>query len=534
MNAGSQQLEIERWWRRAVGYQIYIRSFADTNGDGIGDLNGIRSRLDYLADLGIDFIWITPFYPSPMADWGYDVADYCDVDPSFGTLGDFETLITDAHERNIRVLVDLVPNHSSDAHVWFQDALTGRDAKHRDYYIWADPSPDGGPPNNWIGYFGGPAWTLDPTSGQYYMHLFLAQQPDLNWRNPAVLDEFDRILRFWLDLGVDGFRIDVAGGLVKDAKLRSNPQIGPWDPSDGRAKQWLAFEHRHDVFQPDSHEVFRRWRAICDEYDAFLLGETYTNDPKVLADLVPGDGMHSGFWFEPMHIDWETNEIRRCLIEPSALVGERLLWATSSHDISRSPSRFGDGDLGRTRTLALNVLFSCLPGVPVFYQGEELGLTNGLVSPDALLDPVDNGRDVCRTPMPWADGPNNGFTTGVAWLESQPRTHEETADAQSGNPDSWLGRYSSLMAARRELPDFASQPLEWTDDGSGPVISYMRGPVHVAANTSADAQSVDVPATATIRYATSGVAKTSLTSETANERIELSAHSAVIWLDGTA
>jgi alpha-glucosidase len=493
------------WWHGAIGYQIYIRSFADSNADGIGDLTGIRGRLGYLVDLGVDFVWITPFYPSPMADWGYDVADYCDIDPRFGTLADFDDLIVDAHRRGLRILVDLVPNHSSDAHPWFQDALTGPDSDYRDYYVWADPDSDGGPPNNWIAYFGGPAWTLDQASGQYYMHLFLPEQPDLNWRNPSVVDEFDRILRFWLERGVDGFRIDVAGALVKDDRLRSNPQVGPWDPIAGRVKQWLAFDHRHDVFQPESHQVFRRWRAICDEYDAYLLGETYHRDPQGLADLVPGDGMHGGFWFEPMHVDWDVDELRRALAAPVDLLGERLLWAAGSHDVPRSPSRFGGGDLGRERTLALNVLFSCLPGVLVLYQGEELGLVDGRVPPGAVLDPVESGRDGCRTPMPWEPGPGTGFTTGEPWLYSDRRADDETAQAQVNRPGSWHSRYTDLLAARRDLPDLVNEPVVWTDGGDGPVIAYRRGPVTVVANTSGHAHQAEIPVDGAVAYATPGV-----------------------------
>ena len=520
-------LDTRRWWHGTVGYQVYLRSFADSNGDGIGDLVGIHGRLDYLAGLGVDFVWVTPFYPSPMADWGYDVADYCDVDPRFGTLDDFDTLIDGAHRLGLRILVDLVPNHSSDAHPWFRDAITGRDSDHRDYYIWADPSPDGGPPNNWVAYFGGPAWTLDPASGQYYMHLFLPEQPDLNWRNPAVVDEFDRILRFWLDRGVGGFRIDVAGALVKDDLLRSNPQIGPWDPTAGRYEQWLAFDHRHDVFQPGSHEVFRRWRAICDEYDAYLLGETYHPDPQGLAELVPGDGMHSGFWFAPMHVDWNVDKLRRVLAAPVDLLGERLLWAAGSHDVPRSPSRFGGGDLGRERTLVLNVLFSCLPGVLVLYQGEELGLVDGRVPAEAVLDPVDNGRDGCRTPMPWTPGPGNGFTTGEAWLRSDPRADEETARAQVGAPNSWHTRYADLLSSRRTLPDLVGQPVAWTDGGHGPVVAYQRGPVGVAANTSSDLHHVDLPAGASVVYATHGA------KADGGKRLTLAAHEAAIWMDRT-
>ena len=436
-----------QWWAGAAGYQIYIRSFADSNSDGVGDLGGIRSKLGYLSDLGIDFIWITPFYPSPGHDWGYDVAEYCDIDPLFGDLAAFDGLLADAHDRGIRIVGDLVPNHSSSAHRWFQAALgnSGVAAReqYRDYYVWRDPAPDGGPPNNWVGYFGGPAWTLDPASGQYYLHLFLPSQPDFNWRNPAVADEWEEILRFWLDRGVDGFRVDVAGGLIKDRQLRSNPQLAPIPPGASRWEQWDCFEHLHDVFQPESQDVFRRWRRICDEYGAFLPGETYHLDPRGMGDLLPPDGMHGGYWFAPMHIEWTPEQIRVVLVGPGDL-SDRLLWAVGSHDMTRAPTRFGGGDAGRQRALAMNVLFAFAPGVPVLYQGEELGLEDGDVAPEAKLDPVgpdddvSAGRDGCRTPMPWNDGPNNGFSNAEPWLRSAQRPASDSAAAQQSDERSWL------------------------------------------------------------------------------------------------
>ncbi len=517
------------WWAGSTGYQIYLRSFADSNGDGIGDLAGIQSRLDYLRELGIDFIWITPFYPSPMADWGYDVADYCDVDPTFGTLEGFDALVADARDHDIQVVIDLVPNHTSDQHAWFQSARTGPESPYRDHYVWADPAPDGGPPNNWVSYFGGPAWTLDEASGQYYLHLFLPEQPDLNWRNPEVATEFDHIIRFWLDRGVAGFRIDVAGGLVKDRELRSNPAVTLWDPEGTRWEQWEAFDHLHDVFQPESAQIFRRWWSIADEYGAFLHGETYTLDPRSLAELVPGDGMHGGYWFGPMHIDWQSAQIRRTLMAPASLLGDRLLWATSSHDMPRSPTRFGGGDHGRARTLALNVLISGLPGVQVLYQGEELGLVDGDVPADAKLDPVGPdgdvaaGRDGCRSPMPWTPGTGNGFTPGDAWLRSAQRGDDETATLQVADPDSWFNQYRQLLETRRGLGDLSSEPVKWTDTGEGPVLSYRRGSIAVAANTSGGSRFVDVGSDAELAYTTPGVCMTG------TDGLELPEYGAAIW-----
>ncbi len=331
------------WWDQAVGYEIYVRSFSDSNGDGIGDLAGITHRLDHLERLGVDVVWLTPFYPSPMVDFGYDVADYTGVDPRFGTLDDFDTLLAEAHARGIRVIVDIVPNHSSDQHPWFQSARSGRDSPHRDWYVWADPAADGGPPNNWVGCFGGPAWSLDEPSGQYYCHLFFPQQPDLNWSNPAVLDAFDDILRFWLDRGVDGFRVDVAHALVKDIRLRSNPQLRPWNQEEDRWAQWASFEHRHDVLQPGVLDVFRRWRRIVDRYGAFLIGETYVLDPAEVDFLLTPDGLHAGFYFGLMHTPWEPVALRAAVRSAADDIAGTVGWAISSHDDPRPVTRFGGG-----------------------------------------------------------------------------------------------------------------------------------------------------------------------------------------------
>jgi len=522
------------WWINSLGYEVYIRSFADSDGDGVGDLAGVAGRLDYLADLGVDFVWITPFYPSPMADWGYDVADYCGVDRRFGSLDDFDALLDAAHQRSIRVVVDLVPNHTSSEHPWFRQALEDPTGPYRDHYVWADPAPDGGPPNNWISYFGGPAWTFEEGSGQYYLHLFLPEQPDLNWRNPAVRDEFDAIVGFWLDRGVDGFRVDVANTLVKDAGLRSNPQVGSWDPTMPILEQWSAFEHRYDVLQPGSHEVFRRWRALVDGYGGWLMGETYTLDPDGMEALVPGDGLHGGFWFAPMHSRWDADRLRRVLVEPSRRLGDRLVWATGSHDIARAPNRLGGGDRGRARALALNVLMVFLPGVPLLYQGEELGLEDGLVAADDKLDPVGqegdvtSGRDGCRTPMPWEPGPGQGFTSGEAWLRADPRPDSETVSSQTATPGSWHDRYRRLVHLRRGLVGEMDQPVEWIDGGDGPVVAYRRGEVCVAANTSDVPQPIDLGDGHQVLYLSWS------TGEPGPGPGDLPAAGAVVWRRGSA
>ena len=485
-------MSTQQWWNHAVGYEAYIRSFADGNGDGVGDFVGMLDKLDHLAWLGIDILWITPFYVSPMRDWGYDVADYAAIDPTYGTLDDFDAVIDKAHRLNIRVLIDIVPNHTSDQHRWFQAALAEPESKYRDYYVWADAPEDGSLPNNWVGYFGGKTWTLDEASGQYYLHLFLPEQPDLNWRNPDVLDEFDDILRFWLDRGVDGFRIDVAQALVKDEQLRSNPQIGPSDDSMFRWEQWDAFDHQHDILQPESVDIFKRWNRIASEYGALLLGETY--DLKMLDKLdrlvSGGDAIHVGFWFGAMHMDWDAGQIRSTFDFPLSQISAGLGWAQNSHDEHRSVTRFGGGDVGRRRALSLAVLLLGLPGLPFLYQGEELGLPSGELPPEAKLDPIGGddpnaGRDGTRTPMPWAPGPGMGFTSpGVEpWLPFGGRTDADTAEVQRNEPTSTAHAYRELLAVRRALTSIAGEDLTWIDSGDH-VVAFRRGDIAFVANVS--------------------------------------------------
>ena len=498
-----------QWWRGAVGYEIYVRSFADSDGDGVGDLAGITSRLDHLVDLGVDIVWLTPFYPSPMADFGYDVADYEGVEPLFGSIADFEALTAAAHERGLRVVVDIVPNHCSTAHRWFREAIADPTGPYRDYFIWQDPADDGGPPNNWVSYFGGPAWTLDEASGQYYCRLFLPEQADLNWRNPAVLDEFDQILRTWLDRGVDGFRIDVAQALVKDAKLRANPELATWDPNGARWEQWNAFDHVHDVLQPESLDVFRRWSTITAEYDAVLIGETYVLEPSQLADLLDDSGLDVGFWFEPMHISWDADEVRTTLRSVTEAVADPAMigWVASSHDEVRPPSRFGGDDLGRSRALAFSTLLLSLPGTPFLYQGEELGLTEGVVPEDRRADPVGAdvtaSRDGCRTPIPWEPGVAFGFSTNEdTWLPHGGRTDADTVATQRSTPGSWLDRYRSLVATRRAHPDLQTGAVDWPDHPNPSVVALDRGAMRTLVNCGDMPAPVDVEGT--IVYSSAG------------------------------
>ena len=472
----------DAWWHHAIGYAVYLRSFADADGDGIGDLAGVIERLDHLSTLGVDLLWLTPFHPSPLADNGYDITDYYSVDPTLGDLATVQRLLDAAHQRSIRVVMDLVPNHTSDQHPWFRAALADPTGPERGYYLWRDPAPDGGPPNNWVSCFGGPAWTLDPASGQYYLHLFLPEQPDLDWRHPAVVDEFDAIIRFWLDLGVDGFRIDVAQGLVKDAALRSNPQLAPWDPSAPRRRQWASFEHRHDIAQPETLEVFRRWRRHCEARSAVLIGETSVLNTDQYGQLLPGDGLHLGFWLGLMDVPWDAAAIARVLRAPLDSVADPALvaWQASSLDEVRAATRFGGGESGRRRAMALATVLCCLPGVPFLYQGEELGLLQGVVDDMHRSDPVGadvtESRDGCRTPMPWEPGPNLGFSTAARpWLPEIGRTDADTVAAQQGVAGSWFERYRQLIALRRSTPALRQGPLHWLDTDDESLVAFRRG-----------------------------------------------------------
>jgi len=483
------------WWADAVGYEVYLRSFADSDGDGIGDLRGLRERLDYLAWLGVDIVWVTPFFASPMHDHGYDVADYTGVEPLFGSAEDVDALVARAHELGLRVIVDLVPNHSSSEHPWFRQARASRDNPCRDYYIWRDGAPDGGPPNNWVSVFGGPAWTFDDATGQWWLHLFLPEQPDLNWANEAVRAEFDEILRFWLRRGVDGFRIDVAHALVKHPDLPDIPEAArPADPHDiGDAvsrSDWERYDHPYDVDQEGVTEIYRRWREVVEPFGGLLLGEVYLHDPARLARyLNPQDGLHLSFWFKPLHIRWSPEAIREVLRSAVAEVPEHLAWVQGSHDRSRAATRFGGGDLGRGRSLALATLFMGLPGVPFLYMGEELGLDDVAVPPERSQDPIavrhrapERARDNCRTPMPWEPVPGHGFTAaGVEpWLPFGDRRPQDTVSVQRDDPSSWLSRWRRLIAVRKSC-DLGAPGIDWVDRDGG-IVAYRRGRTVFAAN----------------------------------------------------
>ena len=476
------------WWRGAVGYEIYVRSFADSNGDGLGDLAGITSRLDYLSWLGVDAVWLTPFYPSPGHDHGYDVSDYCAVSPRHGTLQDFDVLVSEAHRRGLRVIVDIVPNHTSIEHQWFTRARRHPDGPDRDRYLWADPAPDGGPPNNWRSHFGGPAWTFDEASGQYWCHLFLPEQPDLNWRNPAVRDDFDSILRWWMDRGVDGFRVDVAHGLIKDAQRRDNPQIAPiaedMDPFD----TFDAFEHRYDMDQSENVDIFRRWNQICAPRQVMLLGEVNAPRPARMSRYVAPGALDQAFFLRAAHTDWVPEALLAMVRAMHDAAPHGISWVLSNHDRSRPASRFGGGEAGVRRSLAVSVLLMAMGGTPFLYQGEELGLCDGVLR-TGPHDPVSvrnsgatHGRDGCRTPMPWDSSAYNGFSTSDPWIDAEPRPPEQTVDGQRADPDATVHRYRSLLAMRRQHPDLWRAPLEWIETHNPRVAALRRGSIAVVAN----------------------------------------------------
>jgi alpha-glucosidase len=477
------------WWRDAIGYQVYLPSFQDADGDGWGDLRGVTARLDHLVDLGVDLIWLTPFFVSPMRDHGYDVADYRRVDRRFGGDQALDELLREAHARGMRVIGDLVVNHTSDQHPWFVAARSSRSDPHRDYYLWRDPAPDGGPPNNWLSHFGGSAWALDDSTGQYYLHLFAVQQPDLNWRSPAVADEVDAIMEYWLARGLDGFRIDTAAYLVKHPDLPDNPLLddGQLLPLRGVPDEWRRQHHIYDIHQPDVHAIHQRWRRVADRHGGFLVGEVYVLDPAALAAYVDGERLHSSFWFGLVESDWDPHRFHDMLVT-AAHASPRLSWVQGNHDRARAASRYGGGELGRRRSLALLSLTSFLPGTVWLYQGEELGLSNGVVPPELGADPLassqpDQSRDAARTPMPWQSGPGLGFTGGRPWLPDGARTAADTAAVQSEDPRSHLAAVRRLFAVRRHiLATGAAGPGPAEPDRANGIAHYRRGAVEVLVN----------------------------------------------------
>ncbi|MFB7509444.1 glycoside hydrolase family 13 protein [Streptomyces broussonetiae] len=518
------------WWRDAVIYQVYPRSFADSNGDGMGDLEGIRARLPYLRDLGVDAVWLSPFYASPQADAGYDVADYRAVDPMFGSLLDADALIRDAHGLGLRIIVDLVPNHSSDQHEWFRRALAeGPGSPLRERYHFRPGKGKHGelPPNDWESIFGGPAWTRitepDGTPGEWYLHLFAPEQPDFNWDHPAVGDEFRSILRFWLDMGVDGFRIDVAHGLVKADGL---PDLGAHDQLKLLGNDVMPFFDQDGV-----HAIYRQWRTILDEYSKnkgpegpsadgrrwetggrIFVAEAWTPTVERTANYVRPDELHQAFNFQYLSTAWDAKELREVIdrtLEAMRPVGAPATWVLSNHDVTRHATRFanppglgtqirtaGDRELGLRRARAATLLMLALPGSAYIYQGEELGLPDVVDLPDEVRqDPAyfrgagqDGFRDGCRVPIPWTrTGSSYGFGGGGSWLPQPESWGGLSVEAQTGVAGSTLELYRTALATRREHPALgAGDAVEWLPAPEG-VLVFRRGEFVCVANTTEEA-----------------------------------------------
>ncbi|MFI1826942.1 glycoside hydrolase family 13 protein [Streptomyces sp. NPDC020412] len=488
------------WWRDAVIYQVYVRSFADSDGDGIGDLRGVRERLPHLADLGVDAVWLTPFYASPQADGGYDVADYRSVDPLFGELSDADDLVREAHRLGLRVIVDIVPNHTSDQHAWFRAAVDGGpDAPERAlYHFRPGRGPDGDlPPNDWESVFGGPAWTRTDT-GDWYLHLFAPEQPDLNWEHPAVREEFDSILRFWLDLGVDGFRIDVAHGMVKAEGL---PDIGLREQAKMIGAQVLPFFDQDGV-----HEIHRSWRLLLDSYEGQRIGvaEAWAPTSERLALYVRPDELHQAFNFQFLTCAWDAAAMRQVIdssLAATASVGAPTTWVLSNHDVVRHTTRYGGGAQGLRRARAAALLTLALPGSAYLYQGEELGLPEVTDLPDGVRqDPAffrgdgqDGLRDGCRVPIPWSGAAAPyGFGPGASWLPQPAAWAGLSVEAQTGDPRSTLELYRSALELRKELPGLGDGALEWLPAPEG-VLVFSRPGVVCTLNTRAEEVELPVP-----------------------------------------
>jgi alpha-glucosidase len=492
------------WWQHAVFYEIYPRSFADSNNDGIGDLNGITSKLDYLKDLGIDAIWLTPFFPSPQVDFGYDVSDYQNIDPMYGTLEDFDRLQSAAKKRGIRIILDFVLNHTSDQHPWFLDSRSSRNSPKRDWYIWRDGKGPGQPPNNWTSTFGGSAWTLDPATGQYYYHYFYAQQPDLNWQNPAVREAMFDVTRWWYNRGVAGFRLDAVDTLFEDPQLRDNPVL-PGTNKFGDPNT----EQKYTTKYPEVHDTLRDLRKVADQHDAVLIGETWTKD---IAELKQYYGEHSNELQMPMDLMFATvnqlsaPEFRRQIAAVDS-AGGWPVFVISNHDIERSYNRYGDGQHNDAIAKLMASLYLTLRGTPIMYYGEEIGMEN--TDPKRKEDvkdpigrtgwPLEKGRDGERTPMQWNNDPHAGFSQAAPWLPVPPSSKTHNVEAEIKDGSSILSVYRRLLALRRENPALRDGEYLALNQGDPHVLCYLRRYQHdgkhtsvlVALNMSAEKQQVN-------------------------------------------
>jgi alpha-glucosidase len=490
------------WWQSGVVYQIYPRSFQDSDGDGVGDLPGIIGRLDYLHWLGVDAIWLSPINTSPMADFGYDVADYTGVDPIFGTMDDFDRLVAEAHARGMRVLLDLVPNHTSDEHPWFVESRSSRDNPKRDWYIWRDPAPDGGPPNNWLSHFGGPAWRLDETTGQYYLHLFDPKQADLNWRNPAVRAAIYDAMRFWYRKGVDGFRVDVIWMLIKHPELPDNPLDPNWQPTDPPQSRLRRFYDQH---QPEVHQVIREMRAVTDEFDErVLIGEIYMPVEELIAYYGPElDEVHLPFNFNLVTLrEWGALMVRDVVERYEAALpqGAWPNWVLGNHDQPRIASR-----VGQPLARLAQMLLLTLRGTPTLYYGDEIGMEDVPVPPERVVDPQGIrtpgfGRDPERAPMQWDGGHGAGFTAGEPWLPIADDYALRNVEVQRDDPHSMLCLTRHLLELRRASPALSLGAYHGVETDDRHAFAFVRSHAGerllVALNFGADELSLDLSAAA--------------------------------------
>ena len=474
------------WWQTGVVYQIYPRSYQDSNQDGLGDLAGIIQRLDYLSGtLGVDAIWLSPFYPSPMADFGYDVADYENVDPMFGSLADFDRLAAEAHRRNLRIIIDFVPNHTSDQHPWFLESRSSRDNPKRDWYFWRDAKPDGSLPNNWLSLFGGKAWEYDEKTHQYYLHIFLKEQPDLNWRNPEVKAAMLGALRFWMERGVDGFRLDVAHFIMKDPELRDNPPNPDIANAEFTAGEYPSQLHIHDIAHPDVHKVFREIRQLLDSYSQdqprYSVGEIHLFDWKEWAKYYGEklDELHMPFNFAFIRrTPWNPKAIQAVVeeIEKAVPPGAWPNYVMGNHDEPRLASRFG-----KEQVRVAAMLLLTLRGTPTLYQGDELGMENVEIPLDKQKDPFGlrvpgSGRDLCRTPMQWTGDENAGFSSaGVeTWLPVSPKYKAENVAVELQDPSSVLNLYRRLLALRKTTPALNRGSYQTAGEATDECLSFIR------------------------------------------------------------
>ena len=489
--------EGHQWWQHAVFYEIYPRSFADSNNDGIGDLNGISSKMSYLHNLGVDAIWISPCYPSPQVDFGYDVSDYENIDPMYGTLADFDGMVAEGRKQNVKIILDFVPNHTSDQHPWFLDSKSSRTSAHRDWYIWRDGKGPGKPPNNWISIFGGSAWTLDPTTNQYFYHFFYKQQPDLNWRNPAVEKTMLDTTRWWYQRGVSGFRLDAVDTLFEDPELRDNPVL-PGTNAQGDPNM----ENQYNDKLPQVHEELQKLRKVADDYNAVLIGETWTSNIAEL-DRYYGQGSHElqlpmDFMFTMVN-QLSPPEFRRQIAAVDAAHGWPV-FVISNHDIQRSYNRYGDGKNNDAIAKLMGAFYLTLRGTPIMYYGEEIGMENNVpIRREDVKDPIgrtgwpkEKGRDGERTPMQWNTAPNAGFSDATPWLPVPPtyKTHNVASESQDAN--SVLNLYKKVLALRHTNQALLEGSYVALNKNDPNVMSYLRSykgeAVLVALNMSATTQ----------------------------------------------